>query len=237
MRKIYLPIGLLIFVTFLIFSCTVNNENDKLVLTLPTLNTKNPAVTGQRTASCGTEITSTGGSSISTTGLVYSLTQFPTISDNIIYFQQPQVSNYTMPITGLTHSTQYFVRAFATNNAGTAYGNQKTFTTAIPTTPSINITSAAVNAVISPSQPPSATVNLNVVNDGGADIIERGLVWSTTANPTVTDFKTINGSGTGIFVTQMTTLMPLTTYTIRGYLIRNGVVGVFYSAPTTVVVP
>jgi hypothetical protein len=236
MKKIYLPFGLLIFVAFLVISCTVNNENDKLVLSLPTLNTKNPAVTGQRTATCGTEITSTGGSAIATTGLVYSLTQFPTTSDNLIYFQQPQIANYTMPITGLTHSTQYFVRAFATNNAGTAYGNQKTFTTAVPVAPSMSIISSTVNAIVF-TQPPSATVNLNVVNDGGADVIERGLVWSTSVNPTVADFKTTNGSGTGIFVTQMTSLMPLTTYNIRGYLIRNGVAGVFYSAPSTVVIP
>lgn len=225
-----------IFVTFLFISCTVNNDNDKLVLNLPTLITKNPAVTGQRTATCGTEITSTGGSAIATTGLVYSLTQFPTTSDNLIYFQQPQVANYTMPITGLVHSTQYFVRAFATNNAGTAYGNQKTFTTAVPIAPNLNIISSSVNAIVF-NQLPTATVNINVVNDGGADVIERGLVWSTSTNPTIADFRTTNGSGTGIFVTQMTNLMPLTTYNIRGYLIRNGVAGVVYSAPSTVVVP
>lgn len=57
----------------------------------------------------------------------------------------------------------------------------------------------------------------NITYDGGAFISARGLVWSTSANPTLQDSFTINGNGTGSFTGSMTGLQPNTTYTVRAY--------------------
>lgn len=51
----------------------------------------------------------------------------------------------------------------------------------------------------------------------GVDILSRGLCWSTLPNPDITNDKTVEGSGSGIFFSTMTGLMPATTYYVRAY--------------------
>ncbi len=59
----------------------------------------------------------------------------------------------------------------------------------------------------------------NVTNDGGADVTARGVVWSTTQNPTVSSNQgiTANGTGVGVFPSNLTGLSPHTTYYVRAY--------------------
>ncbi len=45
----------------------------------------------------------------------------------------------------------------------------------------------------------------------------RGVCWSTSANPTTTDNKTVDGSGTGVFTSSITGLFPGTIYHVRAY--------------------
>ncbi|MCX6250958.1 MAG: DUF1566 domain-containing protein [Bacteroidetes bacterium] len=63
----------------------------------------------------------------------------------------------------------------------------------------------------------SATSGGNVTWDGGGTITERGVCWSLSPNPTTSDFKTIDGSGTGIFTSSMTGLAPNTLYYVKAY--------------------
>jgi len=80
-------------------------------------------------ASSGGTITSNGGSTITASGVCWSTNQNPGITDNKTT-DGSATGSYTSSITGLTGGTNYYVRAYATNKAGTAYGNQLTFTTA-----------------------------------------------------------------------------------------------------------
>jgi hypothetical protein len=59
------------------------------------------------------------------------------------------------------------------------------------------------------------------VSDGGAVVTARGICWSTSQNPTISDSKTINGSGTGTFISNLTGLSFTTTYHIRAYATNN----------------
>ncbi|MCX6266603.1 MAG: hypothetical protein NTW16_04505, partial [Bacteroidetes bacterium] len=61
----------------------------------------------------------------------------------------------------------------------------------------------------------------NVVSDGGAAVSSRGVCWSTTSNPTTTDSHTSDGSGTGVFVSNLIGLSPNTTYHLRAYATNN----------------
>ena len=62
----------------------------------------------------------------------------------------------------------------------------------------------------------------------------RGVVWSTTANPSISlTTKTINGSGTGTFISNLTGLIPNTTYHVRGYATTSS--GTEYGAEFTFV--
>jgi uncharacterized protein (TIGR02145 family) len=80
------------------------------------------------TATSGGDITNDGGSPVMQSGVVWSTSTYPTIADNLTV-DGSGMGNYTSSLTGLTGNTTYYVRAYATNNAGTAYGNELSFTT------------------------------------------------------------------------------------------------------------
>ncbi|ARS35776.1 T9SS type A sorting domain-containing protein [Pontibacter actiniarum] len=63
----------------------------------------------------------------------------------------------------------------------------------------------------------SATAGGEISSDGGSDVMARGVVWSTAANPTLADAKTADGTGTGAFTSQLTGLAHSTTYYVRAY--------------------
>jgi uncharacterized protein (TIGR02145 family) len=67
----------------------------------------------------------------------------------------------------------------------------------------------------------SATCGGSVIDDGGANVTERGICWSTSHNPTVNDNRLTNGSGTGSFSTTLTGLSAGTTYYVRAYAINS----------------
>ncbi len=87
-----------------------------------------------------------------------------------------------------------------------------TITTTVPT-----VTTNAITNILQTT----ATGGGNVTNDGGLSVITRGICWSTSPNPEITDSTTIDGSGTGVFISLMTGLSPNTTYYVRAYAINN----------------
>jgi|GEM_PF-2381307 len=80
------------------------------------------------TATCGGNITSQGSFSVTARGVCWRTSQNPTIYDAHTT-DGSGAGSYTSNITGLSSNTPYYVRAYATNGAGTAYGNQISFTT------------------------------------------------------------------------------------------------------------
>ena len=75
------------------------------------------------------------------------------------------------------------------------------------------LTSNGISAITSNS----ASGGGNITNDGAYTIIERGVCWSTTHNPIITDNKISNGIGIGNFTCNIVGLNNLTTYFIRAY--------------------
>ena len=63
----------------------------------------------------------------------------------------------------------------------------------------------------------TATGGGNVTADGGSFVTEKGVCWSITTNPTIVDSHTVDGSGTGTFVSSLTSLDPDTHYYVRSY--------------------
>jgi len=63
----------------------------------------------------------------------------------------------------------------------------------------------------------SATAGGNITDSGAPTITARGVCWSTTANPTIANSKTTDGSGTGVFTSSITGLSSAQTYHIRAY--------------------
>lgn len=74
-------------------------------------------------------LTSDGGANLSAQGFVYSSsTSLPTLSNSVVY-STIGIGNFSTSVTGLSPSTIYYVRAFATNSVGTTYSNTVSFTT------------------------------------------------------------------------------------------------------------
>ena len=80
------------------------------------------------TASSGGNVTDDGGSAVTARGVCWSTTTLPTLSDSHTS-DGTGTGTFTSSITGLNEHTNYYVRAYATNSAGTAYGNQLSFVT------------------------------------------------------------------------------------------------------------
>lgn len=67
----------------------------------------------------------------------------------------------------------------------------------------------------------TATIKGNVAQNGGSTITSRGFCWNTSPNPTISNFKTSDGNGIGVFTTNLTGLAENTTYYIRAYSTNN----------------
>lgn len=82
----------------------------------------------QTTALSGGNITDDMGGPVNERGICWSLLPGPTITDNKSGFGSG-IGTFQGLLTGLTVNTKYYVRAYATNNIGTAYGNELSFQT------------------------------------------------------------------------------------------------------------
>ncbi len=80
------------------------------------------------TATCVGFVTSTGGNSVTASGVCWSTSENPTIS-NSKTTDGAVLGAYTSNITGLSPNTTYFLRTYATNAKGTSYGQQRSFIT------------------------------------------------------------------------------------------------------------
>lgn len=99
-----------------------------VVVTLPTVTTTAVSNVSATTATCGGNVTSDGGALISACGVCWSTSPNPTIA-NSYAIAGSGTGTFVCNLAGLTANTTYYVRAYATNSAGTAYGSTVTFTT------------------------------------------------------------------------------------------------------------
>lgn len=113
----------------------------------PTVTTNNPVATAitATTATLGGEITNTGSTAVTVSGLCYGLTADPTTAGSKTTDGPTAIGAISSNVSGLLFSTTYHVRAYATNSAGTAYGADQTFTTSAPSTPTAIITPSSLN--------------------------------------------------------------------------------------------
>ena len=88
------------------------------------------------TATCGGEVVDDGGASVTARGVCWSTSHNPTVADAHTS-NGTGIGSFTGSITGLTPSTTYYVRAYATNSEGTAYGEEVSFVTQNPPCPGV----------------------------------------------------------------------------------------------------
>ena len=181
--------------------------------TVATITTKSATNVSYTSATVGGNVTNDGGLEVTERGVVYSTNQNPTTANNKVT-SGSGLGQFTCNLTDLQDGTTYYARAYAINEKGTAYGEEVSFTTKQLFTPTI-VTTQPTNVAYN-----SATVGGNVTNDGGAEITERGICYSTSTNPTIANTKISNGSGIGAFTCNLTDLQDGTTYYVRAYAIN-----------------
>lgn len=109
-------------------SCNKDNNSNNPVGQVPVLTTAAVTAITQTTAKCGGSIISDGGTIITAKGVCWSSVKNPTIADSKT-LDGTGAGNFTSDIIGLIYNTTYYVRAYATNSAGTGYGSAMSFKT------------------------------------------------------------------------------------------------------------
>lgn len=207
--KLNKSIFFILFVGFmsLLSSCTPEETPQKPILT-----TASVSKITEATAVCGGSITSEGGAEVTARGVCWSTAPNPTIADSLTVDDTDTVT-FVSALTLLSPSTTYYIRAYATNKIGTAYGMQVTFTTK-----TLDLTTITPTFIMAQSAISGGLVS----SDGDSLTIKaRGVCWNTFPNPTISDSITIDGKGKGSYTSTMTGLKPFTTYYIRAYVTNN----------------
>lgn len=204
-------------------------------ITKPTVSTKAISTISTNSAECGGDVTSDGGSIVTERGLCWakaSTTHTPTISNYFVKDDGVGTGSFSCTMTNLTANTDYYVCAYAKNAVDFAYGDPVPFTTlssggsnSAPTviTGSFNVTSST-----------TATCYGDITSDGGSEIINRGICWSTSPKPTIpsapwgqipepngTEWEYEGGHTTGTFHWDLTNLSPNTKYYFRAFAMNQ----------------
>ena len=193
---------------------------------LPVVTTQAVTAITTTTATGNGNVTATGAPDPTQHGVVWSIYANPTTADSKTTDGPVSATGaFTSSMTGLTPGTLYHVRAYVTNAVGTVYGEDVTFTAhQVPT-----VTTQAVTNITTIT----ATGNGNVTALGVPNPTEHGIAWSTSADPTTADSKTMEGpvSATGAFTGSITGLTPGTLYHVRAY--ATNVAGTVYGEDVT----
>ena len=190
----------------------VAHVNPSSVATLPTLSTDTVTYISTTFATSGGTISNDGNAAITAKGVCWNTATAPTITNNLTT-DGATSAKYSSSITGLIAGTKYFVRAYATNSAGTAYGNEVSFTT-LTTLSAPTVTTDSISDIVNTT----ATGNGKVTEWGGSAISDRGICWGTATDPTLAnDYNSIGGGSTGAFTTQIGGLKLGTIYYVRAY--------------------
>jgi uncharacterized protein (TIGR02145 family) len=165
-------------------------------------------------ARSGGSITDAGGAPITERGICWSELKEPTTANQKTVCGSG-TGDYTCELSGMKRYTVYYLRAYATNSAGTSYGNELNFRTEAetPKLSTASIGSVTIN---------SAKSGGSITDDGGAPIKYRGVCWSTSPNPTTSKSKTEDGTGGGTFTSMLSGLTMGSLYYVRAYATNDG---------------
>lgn len=192
----------------------LQSQNASELITL-TFNLPLPTVTTE----AATNITPTEAK---LNGLVVETSGYPVFSRGFLITDNAQLagaSDYTdgagggsfhYEVSGLQMGTRYYYRAYARTALGTTFGDILYFDTQsdLPEVHTFMVTDTAIHG---------AVCGGNVTYDGGSAVTTRGVCWSTTQSPTLSNIHTSDGSGVGSFTSHIFGLYANTTYYVRAY--------------------
>lgn len=174
----------------------------------------------KNTAEVGGQIVDAGDQPITETGIIWKTVPsglpaesvIPTLADNIVEDEDPSQATFSVLITGLKAEQTICYRAYALSNAGYAYGDVKSFTTA-EATPAVVQTSDVTKS--------GKKYRLGgiVTDDGGMDLQEVGIIYDTTAGLDINKGTRVAMSSPTYKFSTSIQLEETTTYFVRAYAI------------------
>ena len=177
--------------------------------TIPTIETKIASNITSKTAMTGGNVTNNGGYAVTRRGVCWGDKQYPDILGN---HTEDGTGNgeFMSSIGNLQPNTTYYIRAYAENEKGIAYGNQVSFVSDKGLPVVTTLTPSKTNLIV--------VTGGSISSDNGYAITARGICYGTTPYPDLgtAHNHTEDGSGTGTF--SSTFEMPGTgIYYIRAY--------------------
>ena len=169
---------------------------------------------GTSSATFSSSLLNDGDGNISDCGFCYSRTPEPTIEDTKVSLGK-KTGVFVTTVNTLNENTTYYVRSYAVNEAGVAYGEEVNFATLeiLPPTLSATTVSAVTHR--------SASFSARLLSANNGTVSEMGFVYSTSPNPGTTNHKVKVGNCTGDINVHINVLTPETTYYVRAYAVNE----------------
>ncbi len=169
--------------TFILLSSLTSCQKEPELATVITSPVQNIAY---NSAVSGGYISDDGGADVTARGVVWNTSPNPTTANNSTN-DGDGTGSFTSNLTGLTANTTYYVRAYATNSLGTAYGDQQSFnaTGIIASNPGAGVTynGYSYSSVVLGNGQEWMAENLRTANYRNGDPITTGLdnaAWNTS---------------------------------------------------------
>ena len=204
----------------------------------PTVVTKSVGEVTKTSAKVVGQVAADGGAEVTERGVCWNTTAAPEVIDYRMKDVESGLGIYEVNVANLLPNTTYYVRAYATNEKGVSYGDEKTFTTLgdepeepgdEPETPEQpeEVAPVVTTAEVTDIKLFSAVCGGEVVSNGEYVVVARGVCWSMEQNPTIEDSHTTDGISTGTYTSNLTELNHSTTYYVRAYAINAKCITVY----------
>ncbi len=187
----------------------------------PSLTTAEVTEISQTSAISGGEVIDEGDSPVTSRGICWSFKANPTI-DSSRTIEGGTTGVFLSNLSGLSPNTLYYVRSYATNGAGTGYGNQVSFSTSHIEVPSLTTKD------IYKMDNYSVYCGGTITDDHSGTVISRGVCWSKSHNPTIADNIAMEIQAipvTSTYSTYTTWTPPNTTYYFRAFATNSAGTG------------
>jgi hypothetical protein len=219
-----------------------------------TVKTSIPTDVSFTSATLGGDVTDDGGATVTERGVVYSISQNPTIAHNKVQIGSG-TGSFSKTVTGLAENTTYYVCAYAINSQDTSYGNQESFKTrqkiltVTPTSREVGSgagnTSFSVNSNVTWSIKSISSTWLTATKDNSTTISVNFTANTSTSSRTASIIvsgggleKTVAVNQAGVILTvnpnnrEVSSVSGSTTFEVLSVLNWNSTSNVEWAKPT-----
>lgn len=198
---------------------------DLIKQNIPTLAPLEAFDIGVHAMTLSSSVLDSGNGTVSECGFVYSLSPAPTINDAKAIYGRPTGGSFTKTLTGLEENTAYHIRAYAINESGVAYSEEKIVSTVAIGLPEVSSTSVSIK-----EGQDNASFSAQIVSESNGKVTECGFCYATHQKPSITDNK-VQCDVSPTFGCTVNSLVVGTRYYVRAYA-RNEK-GVAYGEQTS----